>query len=265
MPKSKRDRTISLTVTKKKGLEFKQNFITEIREALDTYENMFVITMFNQRNLFLKDLRQEFAADSRFLFGKNKLISLALGRSAESEYLENISQITPYLIGNLGLLFSNKSKEEVLSFFSEYAHPDYARSGNIAVEDAKIEVGPLEQFQHTMEPQLRKLGLHTSLKKGVVHLDVEYQICKKGDKLTPEQARLLKLFEHMQAEFKIKVKMFYDKKNSAFELLDSTIEDEADMGSESEPEHMENDHLETDEPKTKKLKNKNNKKDENNN
>ncbi len=42
-----------------------------------------------------------------------------------------------------------------------------------------------------MEPQLRQLGMRTSLKKGIVTLDVDYEICKKGDKLTPEQARLL--------------------------------------------------------------------------
>jgi mRNA turnover protein 4 len=42
-----------------------------------------------------------------------------------------------------------------------------------------------------MEPQLRQLGMHTSLKRGVVTLDVDFQLCKKGDKLTPEQARLL--------------------------------------------------------------------------
>ena len=42
-----------------------------------------------------------------------------------------------------------------------------------------------------MEPQLRKLGLHTSLKKGVIHLDTDFEVCKKGDKLNPEQARLL--------------------------------------------------------------------------
>ena len=130
-----------------------------MREALDNYENLYVITMFNQRNLFLKELRQEFNEDSRFLFGKNKLISLALGRSQEAEYLENISQITPYLIGNLGLLFSNKNQQEIEEFFKSYGHPDYARSGNIAQEDVKISVGPLDQFQHTMEPQLRKLGI----------------------------------------------------------------------------------------------------------
>jgi mRNA turnover protein 4 len=48
------------------------------------------------------------------LFGKNKVISLALGRGAESEYKDNLHKITPFLIGNIGLLFTNRSKDEVL-------------------------------------------------------------------------------------------------------------------------------------------------------
>ncbi len=93
------------------------------------------------------------------------------------------------MLNERGLIFWwNKTKKR---FFSEYSCPDYARSGNIATEDVTIAAGPLEQFQHTMEPQLRKLGLHTSLKRGVVTLDTDFAVCKKGDKLTPEQAQVL--------------------------------------------------------------------------
>ena len=80
---------------------------------------------------------------------------------------------------------------------------DYARSGNEATSDVTIDAGnvppcehynqghltmaipqnlitdiyllfcyhfsgPLEQFQHSMEPQLRQLGLNTTLKKGKI-------------------------------------------------------------------------------------------------
>lgn len=268
MPKSKRNRAISLTQTKKKGLEFKQNLITEIRETLDKYENLFIISMFNQRNLFLKDLRQQWS-DSKFLFGKNKVISLAFGRSVESEYKENLSKIIPYLSGNIGLLFTNRSKEEVLKFFSEFSCPDYARSSNIATEDATIQAGPLEQFQHTMEPQLRKLGLHTSLKKGVVTLDTDYVICKKDDKLTPDQARLLKLFEIMQATFKVNVKIHWNSKGELDIIdasVDETIEEDEDNVDENNNDQddeenqqvmeLENTNPDPDEPKSKKLKNK---------
>ena len=59
-----------------------------------------------------------FSKKIRFLFGKNKVISLAFGRSVESEYKDNLFKITPHLSGNIGLLFTNKSKEEVLKYYT---------------------------------------------------------------------------------------------------------------------------------------------------
>jgi mRNA turnover protein 4 len=48
---------------------------------------------------------------------------------------------------------------------------------------------------HSIEPQFRKLGMPTSLVKGVPTLkNGEYVICKEGDKLKVDQAHLLKLF-----------------------------------------------------------------------
>lgn len=43
---------------------------------------------------------------------------------------------------------------------------DYARAGNKATFTVNLDPGPLEQFPHSMEPQLRQLGLPTALKKG---------------------------------------------------------------------------------------------------
>jgi hypothetical protein len=43
----------------------------------------------------------------------------------------------------------------------------------------------------SLEPQLRKLGLPTQLKNGVVELLQDTIICKKGDTLSPEQCKLL--------------------------------------------------------------------------
>ncbi len=52
------------------------------------------------------------------------------------------------------------------------------------------------QFGHAMEPQLRAIGLPTALKKGVIHLIKDHVVCTEGDKLTSEQARILKLLGH---------------------------------------------------------------------
>lgn len=50
----------------------------------------------------------------RFYFGKNKVMALALGRTQEDEYKDNLHKLSNQLRGQSGLLFTNKSKKEVL-------------------------------------------------------------------------------------------------------------------------------------------------------
>ena len=57
MPKSKRDKKVSLTKTAKKGLELKQNLIEELRKCVDTYKYIFIFSVANMRNNKLKDIR----------------------------------------------------------------------------------------------------------------------------------------------------------------------------------------------------------------
>ena len=60
----------------------------------------------------------------------------------------------------------------------------------------KLEPGLLDMFTFNQEPLLRKLGLVTRLKvvdagAGVPELLVPFQVCTKGKRLKPAQAKLL--------------------------------------------------------------------------
>ncbi|KAK7803847.1 hypothetical protein U0070_021518 [Myodes glareolus] len=102
-----------------------------------------------------------------------------------------VFQVSKRLRGEVGLLFTNRTKEEVNGWFTKYTEMDFARAGNKASLTVNLDPGPLKQFPHSMEPQLRQLGLPTALKKAVVTLLSDYEVCKEGDVLTPEQARVL--------------------------------------------------------------------------
>ena len=75
---------------------------------------------------------------------------------------------TQSLHGNVGLLFTNKSLAEVKQWFEHFTDHDFARAGFTSEEEIQLLEGPLERFSHSTEPQLRKLGLPTSLKKGML-------------------------------------------------------------------------------------------------
>lgn len=50
-----------------------------------------------------------------------------------------------------------------------------------------------DPFPHSMEPQLRALGLATTLIRGVPSLSNPHTICVQGEKLSSEKCRILKL------------------------------------------------------------------------
>ncbi|KAG5274731.1 hypothetical protein AALO_G00139520 [Alosa alosa] len=231
MPKSKRDKKISLTKTAKKGLELKQTLIEELRKCVDIYRNVFIFSVENMRNNKLKDIRTAWK-HSRFFFGKNKVMMIALGRGPTDEYKDNLHKVSRFLKGEVGVLFTNKTKEEVQEYFDNFKETDYARAGNVAQMAVTLDEGPLEQFPHSMEPQLRQLGLPTALKKGVVTLIKDYEVCKDGDTLTPEQARILKLFAIEMAEFKLTLKCMWNSETGDFKKLSEeseSMQDKEDM------------------------------------
>ncbi|XP_045144718.1 mRNA turnover protein 4 homolog [Echinops telfairi] len=232
MPKSKRDKKI-LTKTAKKGLELKQNLIEELQKCVDTYKYLFIFSVANMRNSKLKDIQNAWK-HNRMFFGKSKVMMVALGRSPSEEYKDNLPQVSRKLKGDLGrLLFTNQTKEEVNEWFTKFMEMDYA--GNKASFSVSLDPGPLEQFPHSVEPQLRQLGLPNALKKGVVTLLSDYEVCKEGDVLTPEQARVLTLFGYEMAEFKVTIRYMWDAQSGRFaQMGDNDLPEGSDDSDDSD-------------------------------
>ncbi|XP_066581784.1 mRNA turnover protein 4 homolog [Prorops nasuta] len=232
MPKSKKDKKISLTKTSKKGVILKQRIIEDVRNCVAKYDRIFIILVQNMRNNIMQNVRTEWK-DSRFIFGRNKVIRMALENSSEAEIAEGLQQLSKALKGQTCLLFTNRSKKEVLKWVAEYEELDYARSGFIPSESIVIPEGPMPQFSHSIEPHLRQLGMPTTLQKGVVTLLKRYKVCKKGQPLTPEQAKLLKLLEKQLTSFKLIPVGIYSKKHGFTEITQGAKENiECDMDAE---------------------------------
>lgn len=73
----------------------KQKTIEEIRNSLSKYEHIFLFTVDNMRNTKLKDLRNDWK-DSRFFFGKNKVMAVALGRTKSDEVEDQLNLVSMY-------------------------------------------------------------------------------------------------------------------------------------------------------------------------
>jgi len=235
MPKSKRNREVALTKTKSKGLEQKTELISQVRKCVDDYKYIYVFEIENSRNNLIKDVREQWK-DSRFFFGKNNILELALGKTVEDEQAPGLAGLSEKLRGPRGLLLTNRAKDETTGWFKRHKAVEYARSGFVATESVSLDAGPLSQFPHSIEPHLRQLGLPTSLVKGVVTLVKDHVVCTKGDVLTPEQCRVLKLLENPMASFRLKLKFLWTKKTGKVRSIGAKKSASKAVAAADEPE-----------------------------
>ncbi|CAK9179562.1 unnamed protein product [Ilex paraguariensis] len=223
MPKSKRNRPVTLSKTKKKGREHKENIVNSIREAVEKYNSVYVFSFENMRNLKFKEFREQLKSTSRFFLGSNKVMQVSIGRSVADEIRPGLHKISKLLRGDSGICFTNLPKEEVQRLFDEYEEYDFARTGSISTEKVELKEGPLDQFTHEMEPFLRKQGMPVRLNKGVVELVSDFVVCEEGRPLSPESSRILRLLGIKMATFRLHLICRWSPEE--FELYKEGLED----------------------------------------
>jgi mRNA turnover protein 4 len=204
-----------LTKTDKRSTKsHKTALIEKVRECIDKYDAIYVLSFENMRATKLKDVRQHFGGDAnsndRILLGKQTLMQIALGRTPEEEYSDNLRHVAKHLAGgDLGLLFTCKTDAEVRQYFESFVEDDYARAGHTAQRDVTVEASQLTHLPSSMMEPLRKLGLPVKLSTGTIKFRDDQEsvtLCKAGEVLNVEKCKLLTQFGVKLAQFKVTLK-----------------------------------------------------------
>lgn len=151
----------------------------------------------------------------------------ALGKSNAEETAENLHLVSDRINNLCGLLFTNREKKDVIKFFEDFKIVDFARSGEQINETFIVPAGPVESMPHSLEERLLSLNLPIEVREGHINFRQEHVVCKKGDVLTPEQAKVLKHFDKPLSEFKVNLRCFWS--NGKFESFGEGSDDEGEM------------------------------------
>jgi ribosomal protein L10 len=123
-----------------------------------------------------------------------------------------------HLKGNTGLLFTSRTVKELKAFFTDYNVTNFLQAGQLATSDVVIPagVGSFVRHSNTIEPYLRTLGLPTKLHEAKIHVLKDVVVCRAGDALTVEKAKILvsamqRLLDAKQGEFRINLVASWSK------------------------------------------------------
>ena len=163
---------------------------------------------------------EDSSAEGRLFLGKNKLLQIALGRTPEDEYSDNLHQLSKSLVGSVGILCTNQSPKDVEEYFAKLAVEDFARAGNIAPETIHLTKEQIETHPVSMVEQFRKLGLPVEVQNGRVGLiggRTEWEVCKKDKELSVEQCKILVHMGVKLSVFKIGLVCRWEKEDGSVE------------------------------------------------
>uniref|UniRef100_A0A7S1XBV9 Ribosome assembly factor mrt4 n=1 Tax=Compsopogon caeruleus TaxID=31354 RepID=A0A7S1XBV9_9RHOD len=217
MPKAKRNRIVTLSKLSGRGIsrDVKGKVIERVRQLLDDFPRIYVFRVENMRTTAMTALRAELRADTRFFLGRNKVMQVAVGKDPASEHLSGSSELGPFLKTGNGVFGTTKEHKDVLEYFSGFEAPEFARSGFVANTEIILSPGHLANFEPNQENELRSLGLPVSLMRGKVMLNEEFVVCKIGDTLTPEKAKIAKLLGIPMAHFRIELIAMWEKETGS--------------------------------------------------
>lgn len=183
--------TVSLTKVSANRPEAKIRLVENLQQAADKYDRAMIVRFDNMRTSALKELRASMP-DSRLFMGKNRVMQVALcGGELGGEFRPGLSEFADDISGQVAVLFTNRTAEEVLDAFAMSEVPDFARAGTRASQTVVIPAGPLPTMPFTQVDTLNSLGMATSLQRGIVVSAGDHTVCEEGQVLSPEASRLL--------------------------------------------------------------------------
>lgn len=203
----------------------KEKYDAKICELMDTHDRAFLVHADNVGSKQFMDIRAGIRDHSRILMGKNTMVRRCIRLYAERTGNDQWLQLLPYMVGNVGLIFTKGDLNEVRTIINNYKVGAPARLGIVAPNDVTVPAG-----NTGMDPSqtsfFQVLNIPTKINKGSVEITADVHLIKAGEKVGASEATLLSKLGVRPFEYGLIIQQVYDN-GSIYEpkVLDFTDED----------------------------------------
>lgn len=203
--------------------ERREQYFKRFSKVLSNYDRCFVVCADNVRSKQMQQIRIALRGSAEIVFGKNtqmkKVINGQLSKDGRLECL------LPLLKENVGLVFTVRDLIEVRKSLESNRLEAPAKAGTVAPKDVIVPaqntgIGPEKTsfFQ--------ALNIQTKISRGTIEILNDVHIIKKGQKVGPNEAALLKMLKINPFDYGLVIRQVYDQ-GSVYspDVLDISHED----------------------------------------
>jgi len=184
--------------------ERKEEYCVKLRALLDKYSKVLVVNADNVGSNHMQKIRASIRGKGVLLMGKNTMIR----RVIKAEY-KQFEAIVPFIVENVGLLFTEGDLSEIRDIVLEQRVAAPAKAGAVAPVDVVIPAGDTG-LEPTQTAFLQALNIATRINKGQIAILNEKQVVTAGEKVGPSEAALLQKLKIKPFSYGLALKQIYE-------------------------------------------------------
>lgn len=166
----------------------KARYKEKLEGLIREYQNLLIVSVDNVGSNQMQKIRVAIRGLGVVLMGKNTIIRKVLREEGKTN--PKLLALLPFIVGNMGFVFTNNNLNNVRKAITEHKVPAAARAGSLAPTDVFVPPGPTG-----MDPGqtafFQALNIATKIQKGAIEIINTVHLIKAGEKVTSSAVALL--------------------------------------------------------------------------
>jgi len=165
-------------------------YFAHLEECLNKYPRAFLVDFDFVGSKQISDIRIALRGKAEIVHGKNTMIRRCIRNLTADGGHPEWEAIVPYMVGNIGFIFTAGELSALEEVVKEYVKPAAAKAGVIAPTSCTVPKGPtgLDPAQTSF---FQALNIATKINKGSIEIINDTQVITAGTKVGTSEAALL--------------------------------------------------------------------------
>jgi len=191
------------------SFERKQEYFAKLEALLTEFTRVFVVSVDNVGSNQMQQIRIALRGKAEVLMGKNTMMRKVFKNFISNNPGTPMESLLPYLVGNVGLVFTNGDLGEVREAIETNRVPAPARVGAIAPVDVVVPKGPTgcDPGQTSF---FQALQVPTKIQKGQIEIINDVLLTKEGEQVGNSEAALLQKLDIRPFTYGMIIVVVYD-------------------------------------------------------